>query len=257
MHATTWNSNLESRTYDSAYYENHTKYYERGIVNFEKFVRENIKFDSLAELGCGTGAFSAPFTSDKEVLGIDFSVGSREMSFLDKKNFLVGDLSKPLLLGRHYDLVISLEVWEHLMPEVEPAYLDNIFSLTPDYLVLSCAVPGQVGRHHYLPHTHSEAVSIVSQFGYAVDNDLTNAFRSIKKLARFYRSNTFVYKKSLLSENPKCMFCGGEATKAKTYCSEQCHVNVALNNDGRAPFKNKDGSQKTVGQYMLKRRGMW
>ena len=250
-----WNSEAESRVYDASYYQNHTKYYERGIANFEKFVRENVDFQSLCELGCGTGAFSAPFVNDKDVLGIDFSVGATEVHYLGK-NFLSGDLSKPLNLGKEFDLVLSLEVWEHLMPQVEEQYLENIFALKPKTLILSCAIPGQVGRHHYLPHTHVEANAICAQFGYTPDEELTSKFRKIKSLAKFYRANTFVYKKTQKAKVPTCLNCGKTTSSVKTYCSMACHADVAVQNTEKAPFKNKDGSPKTVGQYMLARRNV-
>lgn len=255
MLAKTWNSNLESRAYDAAYYDNHTKYYNRGIKNFEKFVRDNISFHSLCELGCGTGAFSAPFLQDKDVLGVDFSVGASEVTLLGK-NFMNGDLSKPLGLNKTFDVVLSLEVWEHLMPEVEQEYLDNLFVLQPKTLILSCAIPGQVGRHHYLPHTHAEANAIVAQRGYAPNEQLTEKFRNIKSLAKFYRVNTFVYELMHEPSIPWCLNCKKRTKQYKTYCSKECHDTVATQNTTRAPFKNKDGSNKTEGQYMLSRRSV-
>lgn len=183
----------ERNTYDADFYESHTKYYEKGIPNFVSFLNENVEFESFADLGCGSGAFCAPFQATKDVLGVDFSVGAEKFNYLDPKNYLSADLSKPLNLNRTYDLVMSLEVWEHLLPECEQGYLDNIFALKPKTLIISCAPPGQWGRHHYTPRTGEEVVKIVSSRGYSLNQGLTEKFRTIKKLAGFYKKNTHVF----------------------------------------------------------------
>lgn len=190
-----YDHDFESKTYDAAYYQNHTKYYEKGISGFADFLRNNIEFCSLVDLGCGTGAFSASVQDEKDVLGIDFSVGSREVSFLKPENFLVADLTQPLDLNKRFDVVMSLEVWEHMLPDCENVYLDNVCSLDPKVLIISCAVPGQIGRHHYTPHTHSEVIDTISARGFRLNETLTEKFRKIPKLATFYRKNTFVFNK--------------------------------------------------------------
>jgi 2-polyprenyl-3-methyl-5-hydroxy-6-metoxy-1,4-benzoquinol methylase len=190
-----YNADYERNTYDADYYENHVKYYQKGIPHFVSFLNENLKFDSLCDLGCGTGAFSAPLQVDKDVLGVDFSVGSEKVTFLDPKNFRLGDLTQPLNLGRSFDVVMSLEVWEHLLPQCEAAYLNNVFALHPKTLIISCAPPGQWGRHHYTPRNGEEVVQIIESRGYKLNQVLTDKFRVIPRLASFYRKNTFIFDK--------------------------------------------------------------
>jgi SAM-dependent methyltransferase len=189
----TYDAEFERNAYDDAYYHNHVKYYEKGLSGFAKFMLENVSFNSLCDLGCGTGAFSATLQDEKEVLGVDFSVGSENVSYLKKENFLLGDLTQPLNLGRKFDVVLSLEVWEHLYRECEQAYLDNIVALDPSTLIISCARPGQWGRHHVNLQSQEEWVPKITSRGYSVSEDLTQKFRAIPRLATFYKKNTVIF----------------------------------------------------------------
>jgi tryptophanyl-tRNA synthetase len=44
-----------------------------------------------------------------------------------------------------YDWIISLEVAEHIPEKYEAVYLDNIFRHAKEGIILSWAVPGQIG----------------------------------------------------------------------------------------------------------------
>lgn len=192
---------FEKNTYDAAYYDNHTKYYENGIPFFETYIRDNFEFNTIADCGCGTGAFSAPFQTDKQVFGFDYSVGSKEVSFLDPANYHEADLT---VLGSTdpaknvgAELVISLEVYEHIKPAYEEQYLCNVFGIGAKHVIISCAPEGQWGRHHYNCKNPEDVIAIVTRLHpeYEPDDELTEKFKKIKKLASFYRKNTIVFRR--------------------------------------------------------------
>lgn len=192
-----YDSEQEKHVYDAAYYQNHTKYYEKGIANFEQFVREQFLFRSIADIGCGTGAFVAPFQKDKKVYGFDFSVGSQEVSFLDKENKYEADLTvkDSTKIAQDVDVALSLEVYEHIRAEYEEIYLDNVFGLNAKYVIISCAAKGQWGRHHVNCKSTDEVVKIVQERypQYKLNEEKTQKFREIKKLAAFYKRNTVIF----------------------------------------------------------------
>lgn len=194
---TPYDPDFEKKTYDAAYYENHTKYYEKGIPFFESYIRDNFVFNSIADCGCGTGAFSAPFQSDKTVYGFDYSVGSKLVTFLNPGNYYEADLTVPgsTSVAQGVDLVISLEVYEHIKPAYENNYLQNVFGLDSKYVIISCAPEGQWGRHHYNCKNPEDVVATVSNLypNYERNDDLTEKFKRIRKLASFYRKNTIVF----------------------------------------------------------------
>merc|ERR1711992_116500 len=61
-----------------------------------------------------------------------------------------GDFSKPLYLGDKYDVVLSIEVAEHIPKTGENAFMDNLVRhMKHDgIIILTWAYPGQGGHHH-------------------------------------------------------------------------------------------------------------
>jgi len=189
-----WNPDEESKTYDSEFYLKHRKYYERGISNLVVWLKENFEFSSIVDVGCGVGDFLLPLAEDKKILGIDFSTGARDMLVIDKSKFIHHDLTTPFQsdLGK-WDLVMSLETYEHIPEQFENVFLDNLCHLKPKHLILSCAEPGQIGRHHYNCRGALEVVPIIEKRGFIVNNELTTSFQKLKKLASFYKKNTVIF----------------------------------------------------------------
>ena len=186
----------ERKTYDKDFYERHAAYYDRAIPHFTNYMKENFVFESMCDLGCGPGDFLRELQNERDVLGVDFSVGVPQTLAIDPSKYVDADLTKPLPFNRHFDVVMSLEVWEHLHPEFEKQYLDNVDSLTPDHVIISCAAPKQWGRHHYSPHEAQYVLDAMISRGYVFDEELTAKFKKIKLLASFYRRNTFVFHKA-------------------------------------------------------------
>lgn len=193
-----YDAEYEKNAYDGDYYDNHEKYYERGVPQFVKYLKENFEFESIADVGCGNGSFTAPLQDEKKVFGFDFSVGAIEKMKLKPENFHIADLSTPNAtdVAKGVDLVMSLEVAEHIFPEFEKVYLGNVFGLGAKWVLLSWAVPGQIGRRHVNLKTREEVLETVEESfpRYYPHHELTEKFRNIRYLASFYRNNTVVFK---------------------------------------------------------------
>jgi len=200
-----FDAELEKKVYDESYYRNHTQYYEKGISGFVDFLVNNFEFDSIADIGCGTGAFVSPFqnmvnmsdTDYMKVIGFDFSVGAGVVQELDSNHYVEADLTVPgsTILAKDFDIVMSLEVYEHLLPKFEEIYLNNVFGLNPKHVIISCAAPGQWGRHHVNCIGKEGVQAKVAEMfpNYKVNEELTQKFGEIKKLASFYRKNTTIF----------------------------------------------------------------
>jgi hypothetical protein len=57
------------------------------------------------------------------------------------------DLTQPLALNRRFDLVVSLEVAEHLPPEAAEVFVQSLTGLG-SVILFSAAIPFQGGTHH-------------------------------------------------------------------------------------------------------------
>ena len=104
---------------------------------------------SVLDVGCGRGEWlrAALNCGIEDVVGVDgVAIPAAELQF-PLENFLVRDLSQPLDLGREFDLVMCLEVAEHLTDGNARQLINNL-TRHANAVLFSAACPGQAGQHH-------------------------------------------------------------------------------------------------------------
>lgn len=110
---------------------------------------EYFKPKSVLDVGCGMGTWLKSFLDNgvEDILGIDGNYIDVNELLIPKEKFLAKDLRSALELDRQFDLVISLEVAEHLPKESADVFID---SLTNHGAVIyfSAAIPFQGGTNH-------------------------------------------------------------------------------------------------------------
>lgn len=119
---------------------------------------------SLIDLGCGIGhlcdvavAIGAP-----QVLGVDISLPPEPEVRPAGAMLFWGDLSKPWRAPFDAEMVLCLEVAEHLPPEAADTLCDSLAGATrfpspdngPGSLLFSAATPGQGGSGHLNEQPH-------------------------------------------------------------------------------------------------------
>lgn len=97
---------------------------------------------TLLDIGSGTGVM----VQTARKLGID-AIG---IDLLATPPDIKHDLTKPIGLGRQFDMVLCLEVAEHLPERAAPLLCQTIAAHTPanGRLIFSAAMPGQGGISH-------------------------------------------------------------------------------------------------------------
>lgn len=104
---------------------------------------------SVLDVGCGLGHLARALAEGgvTKVEGIDGPQVDRQRLKIPQENFHALDLRQPFDLGRKFDLVISMEVAEHLP---ETCARDFVASLVRhgDTILFSAAHPGQGGQNH-------------------------------------------------------------------------------------------------------------
>lgn len=103
---------------------------------------------SVLDLGCNVGWWLYWFKmyGTKHITGID-GENMRQFLKISPHQFMAADLTKPINLNARFDLLLCLEVAEHL-PEKSADHLVNICAAHSNTIFWSAATPGQGGYNH-------------------------------------------------------------------------------------------------------------
>ena len=112
-------------------------------------VMEMVKPHSVLDVGCGLGTWLRAFEEHgvDDVLGLDGDHVNQALLKIPLDKFRTQDLTKRWDLGRKFDLVISLEVAEHLDENAADRFVEMLVN-HGDTIVFSAAVPRQGGQNH-------------------------------------------------------------------------------------------------------------
>ena len=155
---------------------------------------ELVRPRSVVDVGCGTGSWLRVFKEHgvDDVLGIDGDYVPASARELPPHQFHAHDLTKPLRLDRRFDLVLSLEVGEHLPPESADVFVDSLVSLGP-VVAFSAAVPQQGGTHHVNEQWPEYWAAHFARRGYSVIDCLRSAIWQNPRVAWFYAQNLLLF----------------------------------------------------------------
>ena len=86
-----------------------------------------IKPTSVIDVGCGDGTWLSVFKEFglKDFWGIDGDYVDKDTLQIPKEKLLVFDLTKPFHVAREFDLVVSLEVAEHLPLDSSESFVNT------------------------------------------------------------------------------------------------------------------------------------
>src|SRR6185436_5585705 len=108
--------------YDRRFFEAQRDGARRSARRTVPLLVELIHPKSVVDVGCGVGSWLSVFREFgiENVLGVD---GGEEVELLEipPECFVTHDLTTPIVLDREFELVVSLEVAEHLPPESSDA----------------------------------------------------------------------------------------------------------------------------------------
>jgi SAM-dependent methyltransferase len=136
-------------TYATGFYEGQLAGSLRSAEVVVPLLIDLVRPASVLDVGCGVGTWLRAFVGlgVTDVVGVDGDYVDRSLLQIDPEAFRPTDISRPLDLGRRFDLVISLEVAEHLDAGDADTLVDSIVR-HGDAVAFSAAVPFQDGTHH-------------------------------------------------------------------------------------------------------------
>jgi SAM-dependent methyltransferase len=106
---------------------------------------------SVVDIGCGLGTFLNVFKrmGVNDILGIDGPWVNKKMlnKYIAEEEFKEFNLEQEIKLDKKYDLVLSLEVAEHLKKDSADIFVKNLVN-SGNLILFSAAIPNQGGQNH-------------------------------------------------------------------------------------------------------------
>ena len=154
---------------------------------------------TMADLGCGTGLYCRFFEQMgcQDVTGYEGTPDMRNYGIF--KNICTVDLSQEIFcspMAEPYELVLCLEVGEHIPEAFEDIFLDNVANHANDMVIMSWAVPGQGGKGHINERTNEWVIDEMEKRGCTYDAGSTNYLRANTSNCYWFKNTLMVFMRS-------------------------------------------------------------
>lgn len=159
---------------------------------------------SVVDVGCGDGTWLSVFQAHGvgTILGIDGDYVDRTDLQIPRECFTAANLQQPLTLDRTFDLVVSLEVAEHLPGYYADQFVASLSQLG-DVVLFSAAIPHQGGTFHVNEQWPSYWVDRFEKQGYVAIDALRELIWENPQVEPWYAQNCLVFVKGdRLAEYP-------------------------------------------------------
>jgi SAM-dependent methyltransferase len=170
---------------------------------------------SIVDVGCGLGTWLAAGAElgIDDYLGVDVHAPEPELQ-IPVERFARHDLSSPLRLDRRFDLVIALEVAEHLAPEAAEMFVDSLVGLGPAVL-FSAAVPHQSGEEHLNERWPQYWVERFAARGLVAVDAIRPRIWDDDAVSWWYRQNTLLFCEPELIDRTPALRSARAATRER------------------------------------------
>ncbi len=151
-----------------------------------EYIATTYKFvNSVADVGCGIGSYCKCLKEHgiSIVHGYEGTADIRKIAAYD--DIMVVDLTKCRQVGTGYDLVLCLEVGEHIPKKYEQIFIDNLCKYVNGDLILSWGVPGQGGAGHFNEQPNEYIMNEFDRREMIFDRDTSMKLRDAASLKWF------------------------------------------------------------------------
>jgi SAM-dependent methyltransferase len=185
---------MEKDSYQKEFYDYLRTYSIQSAEVIVPIVLDLIQCSRVVDVGCGDGTWLKVFHDRgvKEILGIDGDYVNEDILAIPKENFIPLDLKQPIEIGKQFDLVVSLEVAEHLPSEVAETFVNSLTSLG-SVILFSAAIPNQGGVNHINEQWQDYWVNLFQSKNYVLIDCMRKQIWNNEKVAHWYRQNILLF----------------------------------------------------------------
>ena len=184
------------QSYTEEFYEFVREGSKESAKEIIPIIFEFIQPKSVIDVGCGVGTWLSVFQAHgvEDVWGIDGDYVDKNAIEIPKERFLTFDLKSPFRFNRQFDLVVSLEVGEHLPNECAETFVDSLTKLAP-VILFSAAIPFQGGTQHVNEQWQDYWVKHFQNKGYVAIDCIRNRVWENERVEFWYAQNILVFAK--------------------------------------------------------------
>jgi hypothetical protein len=128
----------------------------------------------------------------EDIWGIDSEHVNKTMLEIPEERFRSCDLKQPFSIEQQFDLVISLEVAEHLPSDCAETFIGCLTKLGP-IIIFSAAIPFQAGIHHVNEQWPEYWAELFHQEGYVAIDCLRRKIWNNESVAWWYAQNILMF----------------------------------------------------------------
>ena len=180
--------------YTADFYRTHRAGARRSAEVVVPIVIELVRPRSVVDVGCGVGAWLAVFRQHgiEDIVGMDGPHIERRLLEIPPERFRPADLREPIRLPRRFDLVVSVEVAEHLPPGRATTFVDSLTALG-SVVLFSAAIPHQGGVEHLNEQWPDYWAERFERNGYVAIDVVRPRIWSDERVEWWYAQNTLLY----------------------------------------------------------------
>ena len=183
--------------YTSQYYNGIAPSSQKSAEVVVPIVMEIVRPRSVIDIGCGLGHWLAEFQKHRitDLVGIDGAYVPLHQLVVDPTIFWPRDITSSIgQIGdfQAFDLVVCLEVAEHLPLERAESFLDDLTRHAP-VVLFSAAIPGQDGTGHVNCSWPSWWAERFARRGFVAYDLIRPIIWSDQRVAWWYRQNILIF----------------------------------------------------------------
>ena len=185
---------MQKQSYDQNFYEAQKSGSYRSAAVIVPIISNLMPVRSVCDVGCGVGTWLRCWQEHgvRDVLGIDGSYVDKDQLMIPAADFQPADLRQPVRCDRRFDLVMSMEVAEHLPQDRAASFVADLTSLAP-VVVFSAAVPGQGGIDHVNERWQGYWATLFNQRGFTTFDVLRPKIWDNDEVEFWYSQNTLLF----------------------------------------------------------------